>query len=408
MNPLRSAIAYRLRTSRKPRVLHLTTYPTLTPKDGGQIRVSAEVSALRAAGAEVFVLPVLADSWPLIERDPMAICVPSSRLSDLGIPWPCFDIAIGRMASEDRQYADEFRSRFRRARPDVIVLDHPWLLPVAEKFGETVPLVYSAHNVEFRLKARNLEIIGESNAVIESWSEEVRDLELRTLARASAVVAVSQGDADWIRQSFDGRVAIAANGTARREVTSSTRAAWNRRFGGRRFGVFVASGHPPNAIGFWDMLGPSLGFLGPAEFLLVAGSAGSQIESHETFRRHRAVNNARCVRTGFLSNADLDAVVAESACIVLPITLGEGSNLKTADALVSGKPIIATSRAFRGFEQLMAEDGVVIVDSADEFRSEVKRAIGDSHRSFTRPNADQLLWTSTMVPFAESVLKVAS
>ena len=46
--------------------------------------------------------------------------------------------------------------------------------------------------------------------------------------------------------------------------------------------------------------------------------------------------------------------------MLLPITYGGGSNLKTAEALLTGHPIIATAKAFRGCEVFTDMPGMII------------------------------------------------
>jgi glycosyltransferase involved in cell wall biosynthesis len=53
--------------------------------------------------------------------------------------------------------------------------------------------------------------------------------------------------------------------------------------------------------------------------------------------------------------------------VILPVTNGGGTNLKTAEALLSGKPVIATKVAFRGYERCLSAPEVFIDDDAREF-----------------------------------------
>jgi glycosyltransferase involved in cell wall biosynthesis len=394
------------RRSKPLRVLHLVTYPTIAPKDGGQIRVAAEVAVLREGGCDVFVLPIVGENWSRMELDDLAVVVSSSRIYQTGDPWPCHDVTLGRIASQDRHIQSEVQQRVDRVRPDVVVLDHPWLLPVFDSLKIRVPMIYSAHNVEWRLKEKNLEIIGEPSDVVEVWGAKVRALEEQALQTAALTVAVSDSDATWLNQFTKNPVPVAKNGTSRRLASPQRVVNWTRHFGDRNIGVFIASGHPPNAVGFWEMLGPSFGFLDPTQAVLSVGSVGAQIREHRDFLRHRSVNNARCLVSGFQPDRDVAAILEMSHAALLPITAGEGSNLKTAEALVSGRPIIATSRAFRGFEAFIGEQGVLIADTNSEFRAAVKEGLqGPRMLGAKREAADALLWSSALRPFADAVLE---
>lgn len=60
---------------------------------------------------------------------------------------------------------------------------------------------------------------------------------------------------------------------------------------------------------------------------------------------------------------------------LLPIDFGGGSNLKTAEALASGRWIVATSTALRGFEPFHDEPGIVRADNAAAFHDAMAEII---------------------------------
>jgi glycosyltransferase involved in cell wall biosynthesis len=119
---------------------------------------------------------------------------------------------------------------------------------------------------------------------------------------------------------------------------------------------------------------------------------------------HRSVNRARLVPCGFQDVEQLDALLEYANAVLLPITIGEGSNLKTAEALVSTLPIVATTKAFRGFEHFGNSPGVYIADTADEFQA-VTRSLMSNLRPepYRRPGTESLLWPASMKPFIEAV-----
>ncbi|WP_131120343.1 glycosyltransferase family 4 protein [Lichenihabitans psoromatis] len=74
---------------------------------------------------------------------------------------------------------------------------------------------------------------------------------------------------------------------------------------------------------------------------------------------------SRLILLGEIDHAGKQAAFTAADVAILPITAGRGSNLKTAEALLSHLPIVATRSAFRGFEPLMNEPGVEVVDDTD-------------------------------------------
>jgi hypothetical protein len=61
---------------------------------------------------------------------------------------------------------------------------------------------------------------------------------------------------------------------------------------------------------------------------------------------------------GEVKSDEIDAAIIRSTGIILPIWEGGGSNLKTAQALLSNKCVIGSQFSFRGFESYINEPGV--------------------------------------------------
>jgi glycosyltransferase involved in cell wall biosynthesis len=65
----------------------------------------------------------------------------------------------------------------------------------------------------------------------------------------------------------------------------------------------------------------------------------------------RDLNLSRLQLLFALPDSDLSAVKSLAHGFVLPIPFGGGSNIKTAEALYSGKYVVGTPAAFRGYER---------------------------------------------------------
>jgi FkbM family methyltransferase len=95
--------------------------------------------------------------------------------------------------------------------------------------------------------------------------------------------------------------------------------------------------------------------------------------------------------------------------MMLPITYGGGSNLKTAEALLSGHPIIATSKALRGYEMFAAWPGVIIAETRDAFCTGMRRVL--SGEALSPPQGDRLdaiVWDQTLQPIVNLVRGLAA
>ena len=102
---------------------------------------------------------------------------------------------------------------------------------------------------------------------------------------------------------------------------------------------------------------------------------------------------------GHLKVCPLALLLALASCIVLPITVGGGSNIKTAEAIFSGRPVIGTTPSFRGYEAARELPGIHRTDDAAAFRRLVKRALegtlptGGTERPEIRR---AVLWSETL------------
>jgi glycosyltransferase involved in cell wall biosynthesis len=111
-----------------------------------------------------------------------------------------------------------------------------------------------------------------------------------------------------------------------------------------------------------------LGFLPPDRKIVVVGSVAAPLLADERFRRWEGINRSRIRFTGVIPGADLAALLALAQVIILPITAGGGSNVKTAEALHAGRHVVGTALAFRGFERFLALPGVYPHDDPAGFK----------------------------------------
>jgi len=61
--------------------------------------------------------------------------------------------------------------------------------------------------------------------------------------------------------------------------------------------------------------------------------------------------------------------------MLLPITEGGGSNLKTAEAILANKKVVTTSHALRSFEWFKDFPNVWVADTKQKFQDSITKAI---------------------------------
>lgn len=297
-------------------------------------------------------------------------------------------------------------------RADVFHLEQPWLLPLCERL-KTEPaftstrVVYGSQNIEAPLKRSILKQYGIPEA--DEVALHVSALEGRACKSADISVGVSASDCAELVRLGATTVLLAPNGTEAWQANESSLAAMRTRLPRTPFALFVASAHPPNMAGFMFCFGESLAFLPPDHRIVVVGGVCEHFLDRNAMPRNRSINLSRLTLLRVLDEAELSAVKTLAHAFILPITFGGGSNIKTAEALFSGKAVVGTTWAFRGFEPYVALPGVRRVDGVNEFRNGVLGAlrapVGSSAPEEAAVRAG-LLWSRVLAPMAEAVFRL--
>lgn len=405
-------------TSLPSRILVLGVYPIARPRYGGPLRSRAVVSALRGAFAEVTYVGVCARFGGALPGPGDILVSPDTNLEIMERPYLA-DVICGTAIHSDPHVKRRLANVLTKIRPHVIVLEqlYPYLglRPLLDEVGLRPTLVYDAHNVEHDMKAGMYASLVSDPSVASAIVETIRRAEASLAGESAMTAAVTEGDADAFRMMGAARVIVAPNGTSPIEPS---RPAINRHrafLAHRRITetmVFVSSAHEPNWRSFLDFVGTKLGFVPPSARILLCGGvsdlaqrtdvAASDIENVTFWQR--------VIAMGHLSEDDLAAVLVSARAILLPVSQGGGSNLKTAEALASGRRVVATSFAFRGYEGFANIDGVTIADTADEFRRAMAATAHEPTLSRSRRDEDrlrQLYWPARLSPLVEGMVDVA-
>lgn len=340
------------------KIATLSTYPISTPYHGGQRRVDAIVQGLRRAGHDVLHIPVFfLEDFPEATDQERQTGVSSTLCTPLAQSGKRQDVHLQDVLKPDHPAVQKTIALLGDFAPDFIQFESPWLYPVVQSSLENhatlsdVPLVYSSQNIETHL-------------LPDAHKPDARALEKALVAASAKVFAVSAADAKVFRKWGAGDVVVAPNGANPPPATLQV----PTRVIAEPYALFVGSGHGPNAEGYWNCFGTVPGFIPPSARLVVAGGVNNLLGADTRFSRFRALNTALVHNTGVVSEAVLENLLHYAGVICLPVLSGGGTNLKTAEALLSDKPIIATPQAFRGFETHTAAPGVHIQKTPQMFR----------------------------------------
>lgn len=393
------------------RILVLGSYPAVHPRHGGQIRLASIVQAYRGRGFDVrqasfFPAQPFYTDHPLGPADVPLPLAPLQSWRGHAAP------LVEDLASGDVVASDEARlaALERFAGPaDWVHLEQPWLLPVVQRLRERgalgpFRLIYGSQNVEMLLK----------QAIFDQYKvrggqpllDGIHALERQSAAQADLVATVTAEDQAETRGWTQAPVLLAPNGVTPWRGAEPALARWRDRLGPEPFALYVASAHPPNVSGFCDSFGECLAALSPVQKVVLAGSVTEHIMKSAWFEHWGPLNARRVHAAGVLSDEDLSALRDLAHTFVLPMTSGGGSNLKTAEALYSGRHVVATPLALRGFEALADLPGVVVAAPGVPFAQAVSRSLlqpQPADDAAARARRDALTWSHTLAALCDAV-----
>ena len=385
-----------------PSVLLLTTYPIVKPRHGGQVRARALVNAYRAAGFSVTHLAVVDQGgFPRNALGPLDLEFPTEdpRWFIDGKPMAATtDLRAGTFAAES---TDAFQRALGSLpeRVDVFHLEQPWLLPFVRRlkrearFARSV-IVYGSQNIEAPLREAIFKQSGSPHGP--EVVSRVAALEASACRLADLTLAVSAADQEALKSLGANEVLLAPNGIDAWEPNEALVESWRTNLKARRVALFVGSAHPPNVVGFIRALGDSLGLVPPDCKVVVAGGVGPLLAEHYFGGPFDTLNRSRLEITGQLDEHDLAALKTLAAVFLLPIFEGGGSNIKTAEALYSGKSVIATSISLRGYEGYLRLPELTLADTRDDFRDALQRAFTGPQLKAPSAARTELLWSARL------------
>lgn len=278
-----------------------------------------------------------------------------------------YTYGVGQLFFKDSYYFNKLKEQITIT-PDIIVIEHPWLFDFVDKYVNTLDskplLIYDAHNIEWKLKksilsARNPYFFYEE-------INEIKQLELRVIENVDLILAVSESDKQWLESNTIKKVITVKNGI------DEWQCAENFRSFNYQYCLFIGSSHEPNLQGFnYYLGGKGFGALNYNQKLIVAGGISDRIGRSEIFLNTPGLRS-HSVTVGVVSDSELARLKNYAHAFLLPLVSGGGTNLKTAEAILSGRYVIASKFALRGFEEFSNEKGIYICESPEEFKRSLR------------------------------------
>jgi glycosyltransferase involved in cell wall biosynthesis len=366
------------------KILYVTPYSKNGPIHGGKIRAHQISNILGGIDSDLEVID-------LGDRD---YRYRPSRFDLTGRP----RALIGDLEMFERDYA---LSEGNYGNLKLIVFEQPWswveVKELKKKYLNS-KIIYSSQNIEFQLKDKILtKYLGnQANAIV----EEIRKLEMEIAAAVDRVMVVSEIDQLWYSQFTKITPILAPNGAVKRGLTDDPRTGSDSSRA-----LVVGSAHPPNIEGCLKFLSDPDLWMPPNAQIVVAGSLATALSDHWGQLKNRW--GQTCVELmPDVSDSELTQLLEECKVILLPIAYGGGTNLKSAEALVAGRPIVASRQSFRGFENYEEDPSVKIADTYMEFKILTSARLIGSRIPTKERDISKLLWNSTLRALESYALEI--
>jgi glycosyl transferase family 4/glycosyl transferase family 1 len=361
---------------RLSRILGLGLYPIARPVHGGQRRLSKIMATYRSLGLDCLYLavypPFAAQSEP---RRPTEFRSKFKRIGWLNPNGLVYDVHSGIVASEDPKCRRWLQRHCRHFGPTHVHIEQPFMLPAFEMLKRTedpnLELIYSSQNIEGELKRTILDQAGHRPHFVDRVVEYIEELERRAVRSAQLVICASRDELQYYEALGAIEILVCRNGASAAPASVvPTRSITDPYL------LCVGSGYPPNIDGFVSfLLDPALFFLPPRLALVAAGGMAGGLASDPAFKQYESANRRRIELRPKISDEELEALKMHAHGFFVPITHGGGTNLKTAEAILSSKWVVATSVAMRGFSEFENAQGILVETEPRSFRERLQEVL---------------------------------
>ncbi|MGH7196901.1 MAG: hypothetical protein ACREGJ_04025 [Candidatus Saccharimonadales bacterium] len=396
---------------RNIRILIIAPYPIIDAQHGGQKRAKALFDFYaKNYQAVKFTSVFHRGQYPAWGEDDLPLGDPEIIAEVDKHPYAS-ELICGEAIDKDihvRSYLAKLLVEFR---PDIIHIEQPFAyLGLKQLLAELKlkPLIiFGSQNIEYPLKARIFKELNVPKKLSDELIQKTKDLEFALSREASLLVAVNHEDAESHKEMGAKRITIAPNGIENSTAPYDDLEYWKKfkeREGINSIFVFVGSGHPPNWEGFLELIGDDTTFLPEDSKIIIAGGVSDYFNAKFSDPRDKFWASVRTV--GRLEEGRLAALLRSSDQILLPITTKRGSNLKTAEAILAQKKIIATSNTFHGFEEYVRLPNIFIGDNKEQFKKAMLQALAKPYRHLKKEEkslVERVQWSYRLKPIKRAV-----
>lgn len=395
------------------RILVLSTYSIKNPTGGGQKRVAAIVQQYRAAGNNVEHAAIYLDTANT-GADQNDMAVPWTKYNKNPLAYVIGDLLLSDSLDEESDVRTKFIALIKDFKPTVVQIEQTFLYKtvknVLDDLGWSGVMVNSTHNIESLLKKDILESSTNlDDAEINTYVSAIDDIEKFAARDADFTIACTESDSKELKRFGAKDVVVAPNGISLGKVNKEDAAKVKdtyKKKGVDKLILYVGSAHPPNLTGYAELIGGKVGFMGENTRLLAVGGVSNLIFDYtQTLPNYiRPIFNERVELLGMVSEQRLASLLYLADQIILPITEGGGSNLKTAEAILSDTSIVATTKSFRSYESYLSLPNIIIADNGEDFRKAMADSLSQPKKARTdkqKQLASGVEWSNTLKKMVE-------
>ena len=407
------------------KILLIGSYPIFKPNHGGKIRVKAIYNEYKKIFKEVLYISVYYENPNYITNSKYDFKISNltpKLLKILNDSIYLGDVVCGHSIIENKYINKKLKKLILNFKPDIIQIEQVFIYFGLKELLRSINfkpiLVNSSHNIEYELKNEILLNTNIDPEIAKKYKELILEKEIELTKDSVLTIAVTEQDKEQFLKWGAKNVIIAPNGISIKNFSNKIKLKWELFFKNKnisKFALFVGSSYPPNLYGFENMVGWGMGFLKYHQCITIAGSIGDLIKDYLKTKENNEFDiqavtfENRVINFGTIKEEVLATLIYLSEIIILPIDHGGGSNLKTAEAILSNKKIVATNHSFRGYEKFKNLSGIYFADTKEDFITALKKAFNDKPLERTKKEKEltlNVLWENNLSQLINSISKI--
>ncbi len=334
----------------REKIICLSTYPVFSPCSGGQLRTFHILKRL-SSRYDIILLSLASNcrgniSEVKINMNFKEIKIPESKAFDirkrtidakLGVP--ATDIAFMLYSDLNDDFSRLFNKYAEEA--DAVLCVQPYSYPLATKYFKG-PIIHESQNVEYFLKKQMV------ITVDEDIFNKLYSVEREICSKATFNIVCTKEDAAKFVEIYnldDFKYHLVPNGVDAKNTPffdRLSRHAYKKKLGIKgSIAIFVGSWHQPNIDAVHKII--NMAEAEKSIKFLVIGSVGLYFKDRDiSFPKNLSF-------TGLVSDTEKSIYLRIADIAVNPMLSGSGSNLKVAEYMAAGLPVVSTEIGCRGY-----------------------------------------------------------